>query len=56
VPRFGDNVFISPNCSIIGSVVIDSDSVISYGSVLRADVNCIRIGRKTMINENVTIQ
>jgi len=29
--------------------------VISYGTVLRADVNAIRVGKKTIINENVTI-
>jgi carbonic anhydrase/acetyltransferase-like protein (isoleucine patch superfamily) len=50
-PSIGKNVFMSQNCTIIGRCFIDEDCSIWYNSVLRGDVNDIKIGRGTNIQD-----
>ncbi|MEZ2121946.1 gamma carbonic anhydrase family protein [Corynebacterium sp. CCM 9203] len=51
-PRIHASAFIAPNATIIGDVVIGPDSSVFYGCVLRGDVNAIRIGARTNIQDN----
>lgn len=51
----GDDVFIAPNATVIGNVKIGRGSSVWYGSVLRGDVNDIRVGEKTNIQDNVMV-
>lgn len=50
-PRIGDRVFIAENAALVGDVEIGNDCSIWYGAVLRADVNVIRIGSRTNIQD-----
>ena len=51
LPKIEDNVFIASGVKIIGNVKIGSDSSIWYNTVIRGDVNSIRIGKKTNIQD-----
>jgi gamma-carbonic anhydrase len=50
-PRIHETAFIAENAVIIGDVEIGEDSSVWYGSVLRGDVNYIRIGARTNIQD-----
>jgi len=50
-PKIGNNVFIAPNATIIGDVEIGEDASIWFNTVIRGDVNYIRIGAKTNIQD-----
>ena len=49
IPQIGKNVFIADGVKIIGDVSINEDASIWFNSVVRADVNFIKIGKKTNI-------
>jgi len=50
-PTLGERVFIDPACTVIGDVHIGDDSSIWPGTVIRGDVNFIRIGARTNIQD-----
>ncbi len=50
-PRLGQNVFLAPNATVIGDVHLGDDCSIWFGAVIRSDVNYIRIGAKTNIQD-----
>ena len=54
-PVIGDNTFLAENATIIGDVIIGSDCSIWYNAVLRGDVNSIRIGNRTNIQDGTVI-
>lgn len=54
-PQIPDSVYIAPTATIIGDVTIGEESNIWFGAVLRGDQGPIIIGKKTSIQENVTI-
>jgi len=54
-PKLGNDVFVAPSASVIGSVDIGSKSTVWYGSVLRGDVNKIKIGTGTSIGDRSVI-
>ena len=54
-PAIDSSVFLAPGASIIGNVEIGADSSIWYGCVLRGDVNEIRIGSGTNIQDGTVI-
>lgn len=43
-PEFGENCFLADNAAIIGDVKMGRDCSIWFSTVLRGDVNSIRIG------------
>ena len=49
------NILTSPSGMIIGDVVMGDDCSIWYGTVLRGDVNSIRIGNKVNIQDGAVI-
>lgn len=51
VPAIGKNCFLAENATIIGDVVIGDDCSIWYNTVIRGDVNSIRIGNKVNIQD-----
>lgn len=59
-PKINENVFIAPGAKIIGDVVIGSESSVWFNVVIRGDVNFIRIGERTNIQDcsmlHVTIE
>ncbi|MCC8170478.1 MAG: gamma carbonic anhydrase family protein [Parabacteroides sp.] len=50
-PQIGENTFLADNAAIIGDVVIGNDCSIWFGTVIRGDVNSIRIGNSTNIQD-----
>ena len=54
-PRLGERVFIDPACTVIGDVHIGDDSSIWPGTIIRGDVNHIRIGARTNIQDGTII-
>lgn len=54
-PRIHPSAFIAPGCRIIGDVEIGADSSVWYNCVIRADVNHIRIGARTNIQDGTVV-
>ncbi len=54
-PQLHKTVFVAENAVIIGSVEIGKDSSVWYGCVLRGDVNYIKIGERTNIQDMTMI-
>jgi carbonic anhydrase/acetyltransferase-like protein (isoleucine patch superfamily) len=54
-PKFGSNCYIAPNATIAGDVVIGDDCSIWFNTVIRGDVNIIRIGNKVNIQDGAVI-
>jgi carbonic anhydrase/acetyltransferase-like protein (isoleucine patch superfamily) len=54
-PLFGKNCFVAPNATIVGDVEIGDECSIWFNTVVRGDVNCIRIGNKVNIQDGVVI-
>ena len=54
-PRLGQRVYVDPAASVIGDVVLGDDVSIWPGTVLRGDVNHIRVGAKTSIQDGAIV-
>jgi carbonic anhydrase/acetyltransferase-like protein (isoleucine patch superfamily) len=54
-PRLHETVWIAPGAAVIGDVEIGANSSVFYGSVLRGDVERIRVGQRSNIQDQVTI-
>lgn len=54
-PRIDPSAFIAGNAAIIGDVEIGAESSIWFGCTVRGDVNDIRIGARTNIQDNSVI-
>ena len=50
-PEYGKNCFFADNATIIGDVTMGNDCSIWFNTVLRGDVNSIRIGNKVNIQD-----
>ena len=51
MPTLGANVFVAPTASIIGDVEVGDRTNIWFGVTIRGDVNTIRIGKRTNIQD-----
>ncbi|MDR2622900.1 MAG: gamma carbonic anhydrase family protein [Dysgonamonadaceae bacterium] len=54
-PQMGKNVFLADNATIIGDVIIGDDCSIWFNTVLRGDVNAIRIGNRVNIQDGTVV-
>lgn len=54
-PKIDTSAFIAENAVVIGDVEIGKDSSVWYGCVIRGDVNRIRIGERTNIQDGTVI-
>ena len=54
-PKLGKRVFIADTAAVIGDVDLGDDCSIWYSAVVRGDVNSIRIGPRTNIQDNCTL-
>lgn len=54
-PQLGQNVFLAPTAAVVGDVGIGDDSSVWFHCVLRGDVNDIRIGARTNIQDGTVI-
>lgn len=54
-PQIGRDCFLADNASIIGDVVIGDECSIWFNTVLRGDVNSIRIGNRVNIQDGTVL-
>ncbi|MDL2223025.1 gamma carbonic anhydrase family protein [Bacteroidales bacterium OttesenSCG-928-M11] len=54
-PQIGKNVFLADNATIIGDVIMGDDCSVWFNTVLRGDVNSIRIGNRVNIQDGSVI-
>jgi len=54
-PKYGDNCFFAENAVIIGDVIMGNNCSIWFSTVIRGDVNSIRIGNNVNIQDNSTL-
>ena len=54
-PQFGENNFIAPNATIVGDVITGKDCSFWFNTVVRGDVNFIRIGNKVNVQDGACI-
>lgn len=55
LPQIGSDCFIAPNCTLVGDITIGEHCSIWFNAVVRGDVNYIKIGDYSNIQDNVTI-
>ena len=55
LPQIGSDCFIAPNSTLVGDITIGDHCSIWFNAVVRGDVNYIRIGDYSNIQDNVTI-
>jgi len=55
VPTIDPTAYIAPTAAVIGDVVIGADTSIWFGCTVRGDVNEIRIGARTNIQDGTVI-
>jgi carbonic anhydrase/acetyltransferase-like protein (isoleucine patch superfamily) len=54
-PQVAPSVFLAPTATIVGDVHIGDDSGIWFGVILRGDVNRIRIGCRTNLQDGTIV-
>lgn len=54
-PEFGDNCWLAPNATVVGDVVMGKNCTVWFNAVVRGDVNEIRIGDDSNIQDGVVI-
>lgn len=54
-PKFGNNCFIAPNATIVGDVTIGDDCSFWFNTVIRGDVNFIKLGNKVNVQDGACI-
>ncbi len=54
-PEIGENCYLAENATIIGDVIIGKDCSIWFNTVLRGDVNSIRIGDRVNVQDGTVI-
>jgi carbonic anhydrase/acetyltransferase-like protein (isoleucine patch superfamily) len=55
LPKFGNDCFLAPNATIVGDVVMGDKCSVWFNSIIRGDVNSIRIGNKVNIQDGVIV-
>lgn len=55
MPEIADDVFLAPGSHVIGDVTIGAGSSIWFNCVLRGDVNYIRIGKGTNLQDGTIV-
>lgn len=54
-PKVNPEAYVSPRASLIGDIEIAEDASVWEFAVLRADMNYIRVGKGTSIQDNCTV-
>ncbi len=53
--RIDDALFVAENAVVVGDVVLGSGVSVWYGAVVRGDLNSIRIGRNSNVQDNAVV-
>jgi carbonic anhydrase/acetyltransferase-like protein (isoleucine patch superfamily) len=54
-PRVSPTAFVAQSANVIGDVTIDDDAVILFGAVMRGDIEGIRFGQGSNLQDNCVI-
>lgn len=54
-PTYGNDCWFAENATIVGDVTMGNQCTVWFSAVVRGDVNYIRIGDRTNIQDNATI-
>lgn len=54
-PSLGSGAFVAPDAALIGEVTLGEDASVFFQCVLRADINAIRIGARSNIQDHTTV-
>ena len=55
LPQIGANVYIAQGAKVIGEVEIGDESSVWFNCVLRGDINLIKIGKRSNIQDLSTL-
>jgi carbonic anhydrase/acetyltransferase-like protein (isoleucine patch superfamily) len=55
VPATSGAAFVAANATVVGDVILGKDASVFYGAVLRGDINEIRVGEGTNIQDNAVV-
>lgn len=55
MPEIGNNCFLAENATIVGDVVMGNECSVWFTAVVRGDVNSIRVGDRTNIQDGAVI-
>ncbi|HEX8348596.1 MAG TPA: gamma carbonic anhydrase family protein [Hymenobacter sp.] len=55
LPQLGPNCFVADNATIVGDVTLGADCTVWFNTVIRGDVNSIRIGERTNIQDGAVL-
>lgn len=54
-PTWGEACFVAPNATIVGDVVMGDECSVWFNTVIRGDVNSIRMGNKVNVQDGAVI-
>jgi carbonic anhydrase/acetyltransferase-like protein (isoleucine patch superfamily) len=54
-PRIAPDAFVAPGAVVIGDVEIGTQSSVWYGVIIRGDVNVVRVGARTNIQDGTVV-
>lgn len=54
-PEIGKECWLAENATIVGEVIMGAQCTVWFNAVIRGDVNYIKIGDRTNVQDNVTI-
>ncbi|MEM6830938.1 MAG: gamma carbonic anhydrase family protein [Bacteroidota bacterium] len=54
-PTFGNDCWLADNATVVGEVTMGAHCTVWFSAVVRGDVNFIKVGNNTNIQDNVTI-
>lgn len=54
-PILGERAFVAPSADVIGRVTLGEDASVFFQCVLRADINFIRVGDRSNIQDQTTV-
>jgi carbonic anhydrase/acetyltransferase-like protein (isoleucine patch superfamily) len=54
-PKFGKNCFVAPNATVVGDVEMGEGCSIWFNTVVRGDVNSIRLGNKVNVQDGAVL-
>jgi carbonic anhydrase/acetyltransferase-like protein (isoleucine patch superfamily) len=54
-PKFGKDCFIAPNATVVGDVEMGNECSIWFNTVVRGDVNSIRLGNKVNVQDGAVL-
>ena len=54
-PELGANCWLAPNATVVGNVTMGPECTVWFNAVVRGDVNSIRIGRRTNIQDGAVV-